>query len=126
MPLNRQTVTPAERITLPLYMTVCTLYGAVYLFDPRRNLDGVHALVYQRGVLPMPVWGALFLSIGAVIGVARFGYHHRLMTAFALSMCAITWFIWGVLYVVSIVMDPAVSLVGGCIASMTMLVKRGM
>lgn len=135
MPLNRDTVTAAELITLPLYMTVCGAYGLTYLFDPLDNLNSVHALAYQRSVLPMPVWGVLFLVIGAIIGVARFVYHHRLTTAFALSMCAVTWLIWGALYVVSMVMDPTISAVapvlpwfvsGGCIASIAMLVKRGL
>lgn len=133
MPLTRQTVTAASRIMLPAYAVLSGAFGLVYTFDPLGRLDGVHALAAQRAVMngTMTPWGLLFVGL-ALLMLLAFRIRNRMMFAFALCCCAVTWFLWGVLYTVSIFIDPETSLlapglplfvVTACIASTVSLLK---
>lgn len=111
MPLTRATVTVASRIMLPTYVLLVVALGLIYLLDPLDNLRGVPALAFPRLVVggSMAPWGLIFLSIGAVMGSA-FATHSRIWFCFGLCLCAVTFFLWAGMYVVSLVIDPDTSL----------------
>lgn len=59
--------------------------------------------------------------------------HHRLVFAYALCCCALTWFIWGVFFAASIFDNPNTSYLApvlpwfvsiACIASVSSLVRK--
>lgn len=132
MPLDRSHITAASKIMLPTYVVLATLAGLVYTFDPLGRVAGIHTLAFQRSVMPLWIWGCLFLGLAAlmVLALAR---HSRDGFAFALAVSAVTWFAWGCLYLVSAATDPQASILApafpwfvatACIASMVSLVKR--
>lgn len=134
MPLTRSTVTVASRIMLPAYVVLSAAFGLVYTFDPLHRLHSVHALAFQRqvGGDSMLLWGLIFLGLAAAMVVA-FSRHNRMLFAFALCCCAVTWFLWGCMYAVSAVIDPQTSLLAPvlswfvttcCVASTASLLKR--
>lgn len=133
MVLTRATVTAASRVMLPTYAALSAVFGLVYTFDPGHRLGGVHALAAQRQVMggTMLPWGAVFFALAGLMLLA-FVKQSRMTFAFALCCCAVTWFLWGVLYAVSAVIDqetsflaPALPLfvTAACIASTVSLLK---
>lgn len=132
MPLDRAHITAASKIMLPTYVVLATLAGCVYTFDPFGRVAGIHALTFQRSVMPVWLWGCPFLVLAALMVLAlvrrsRDGF------AFALAVSSVAWFAWGCLYLVSATTDPEASVLApafpwfvavACIASMVSLVKR--
>lgn len=134
MPLTRETVTAASRIMLPAYVVCSAAFGLVYTFDPLDNLETINALEFPRQVMggTMLPWGLLFLALTLVM-VAAFTRSDRMMMAFGLCCCAVTWLIWGCLYAGSIIINPETSMLApvlpwfvttACIASTVSLIKR--
>jgi hypothetical protein len=134
MPLTRETITVASRVMLPAYTILSAAFGLVYTFDPLDRLGRVHALAAQRAVMggSMLPWGLVFLALTALM-VAAIVAKNRLLFAFGLCCCAMTWGMWSVLYAVSAVIDPQTSVlapafpafvVACCVASTMSLLKR--
>ncbi len=130
MPLDRANVTATSRIMLPAYVILTATVGFVYTFDPFGRVAAVSALTFQRSLMPLWIWGALFLALAAVM-LAAFARRSRHMFALALSVASVTWFTWGCFYLTSAVIDPHVSILAAvfpwfiataCIASMVSLV----
>lgn len=133
MPLTRSTVTAASRIMLPAYVVLTAVYGLIYTIDPGGRMGSVHALVFQRKLMggDMLPWGLVFLGLASLMLLA-FSRRNRLMFAFGLCCCAVTWFLWGCMYIASVVIDTETSplapvlpwfVCACCIASTVSLLK---
>jgi hypothetical protein len=132
MPLTRSNVTVASRIMLPTYVVLTTMFGLVYVIDPFGSLGNISALRFQRSVMPMAAWGAILLALSALMVVA-FTRQSRMLFAFALACCAMTWFLWGGMYAVSVALAPTEASLNApilpwfvsvaCVASMASLLK---
>ena len=94
MPLTRTTVTAASRTMLPAYVVLSALVGVVYIVDPGNRLGRAPSITFQRDVMPLEVWGAVMVGLAALM-VAAMLSQRRLLFAYALSCCALTWLIWG-------------------------------
>lgn len=74
MPLDRAHMTEAERVTLRLYPVAYAAIGLVLMFQPATRTSGP-AFEPARLLLPMPVWGLLFVLIAAAevlaLGIQR-------------------------------------------------------
>lgn len=132
MPLDRDHVTSASLIMLPAYVILAVVFGLVYVFDPGGRVDGVHALAAQREVMPLAVWGVMFLCLAGLMCLAL-ATRSRTLFSYALAVAAVSWFTWGCLYLASVFVDPAASVISpfpawfvatACIASMVSLVRR--
>lgn len=129
--LTRDAITIASRIMLPAYVALSLAYGLVYVADPAHRLDGVSALTFQRSLMPMWCWGCVHLALAALMGVALY-LRSRMVFAFALACCAMTWLLWGAMYAVSVLQTsdtsvlaplPSLFVTTACIASMTSLLR---
>lgn len=108
MPLIWGNVTVASRIMLPTYVALTAVIGGVYLLDPGDRLNSVHALSAQRILMPMQVWGLMFLVVCAVM-VSALLTHRRFWFVFALYLCGATFLMWSALYAWSVFLDPQTS-----------------
>jgi hypothetical protein len=133
VPLTRRTITAASRIMLPAYVALTAAFGIVYLTDPFGRLHDVPALAFPREVMQgsMTPWGIVFLGIAAVMSAA-FITRSRIWFCFGLSLCAVTFVLWGGMYAVSIGIDSRASVTApfyplfvatACVASMTSLLR---
>lgn len=94
MPLTRTTITSASRTMLPAYVVLSLTFGVYYVTDPDGRLNRAPSTTFQRDVMPLEVWGAILLAIG-VLMLSAIATRRRLLFAYALCCCALTWFIWG-------------------------------
>ena len=80
LPLHRRTVTVASRIMLPTYVGLFTLIGLAYLFQPAARVQASPALAFADRLIPMPVWGGIFLTTAGLLSAAMLVAHRRRWT----------------------------------------------
>lgn len=95
MTLTRQNVTAASRIMLPTYVIFFAWLGLSYIFGPDAPLTAAPALAFADALMPLVVWGWLFVAC-AVVMTAALLLHLRLMFRFALRMCGLSMLAWAV------------------------------
>lgn len=88
MPLDRQHVTAASRIMLPTYVSFFALLGINYLAADDIALASP-ALAFANDVMPLPVWGCLFIAC-AVIMFCALVTKRRALYRWALRMCGLS------------------------------------
>ena len=93
--LTRDNVTAASRVMLPTYVLTFAALGANYVLTPAHTLTQSTALAFADGLMPLPVWGAVFLAASATM-LTAIVVHRRLLFRFALRVCAMSMFIWAV------------------------------
>lgn len=108
MHLTRATVTAASRIMLPTYVALNIVVGLTYALDPGGRIARVDSLAFQRDVMPMSMWGLIFVALAVVMSVALISHTRELMS-FALYACAVTWALWAAMYAGSLGIDPDAS-----------------
>lgn len=94
MSLDRQNVTAASRIMLPTYVVFFGVLGVNYLIADDTAAANP-ALVFANAMMPLPVWGALFIicSCGMAGALAT---KRRLPYRFALRICAGAMGLWAI------------------------------
>lgn len=107
MPLDRDHVTIASRVMLPAYVLADLLFGVAFVLPGSRPLRAP-ALGPARDVLPLAVWGGIWLAVAVVMAAALLR-RSRLMFTFALSTNAVAWFLWGCLLEAAVLSQPAVT-----------------
>lgn len=92
MPLDRQHVTTASRIMLPTYVAFFGLLGLNYLTAEDTALANP-ALAFANDVMPLPIWGGLFIACAFVMFCALVT-KRRLLYRWALRMCGLSMLFW--------------------------------
>jgi hypothetical protein len=92
MTLTRDTVTAASRIMLPTYVVFFAVLGANYLIADG-TADASPALAFADALMPLPVWGCMFLACSTLMAAALVS-KKRLLYRWALRMCAISMVFW--------------------------------
>jgi hypothetical protein len=108
MRLTRATVTAASRIMLPAYVVLNILVGVFYTLAPTDRLNRIDSLAFQRAVMPMHMWGLVFVALAVVMAGALLSHRRELMT-FALFTCAVTWACWSAMYAASLHVNAGAS-----------------
>ncbi len=88
MPLTRDTMTTASRVTLPTYVIFFGWLGITYLLAPRDRLDESPALRYTDTVIDLRALGILLLGAGALMAYALVR-HSRDTSRYALVVAGI-------------------------------------
>lgn len=70
MPLDRAHVTVASRIMLPAYPLFAAGIGLSLILTPLDRLSETPAFRYVAELAPLRLWGAVFLTVAAVLVVA--------------------------------------------------------
>jgi hypothetical protein len=96
MPLSRATITAASRIMLPTYATLFLSLGVNYLVKPPRLGDSP-ALTFADQLLPLQVWGAIFLTAGLLM-VTALATRRRLLFEYALWLGGLTLAAWAIVF----------------------------
>lgn len=96
MPLTLATVTVASRIMLPTYVMLFAGLGLNYTLALGR-LNTSPVLDYADRVLPLPVWGVMFLTVSVVMGAAM-AKHHRTLSRFGLWLGIVCMGVWAVVF----------------------------
>ena len=92
MPLTRDNITAASRVMLPTYVVFFAVLGANYLIADG-TATATPALAFTNALMPLPVWGAVFLACSTLMAVALI-VHKRLLYRFALRMCGLSMAVW--------------------------------
>lgn len=100
-PLRRDAVTRSVRIMLPTYPLVAGLLGLNYICTPEEILLQTPVFVTAAEILPMPVWGALFVSISIGLTWALFAEHRR-GYQMALNTLMVAWGMWVLVFAWSV------------------------
>lgn len=93
MPLDRTHITVASRVMLPTYCAFFTLLGVNYIATPFDTITASPALRFANAVMPLPVWGGLFLACAAVM-LAALVVKRRIPFRFALRVCMLSMLVW--------------------------------
>jgi hypothetical protein len=93
---------------LPVYVGHSAIFGCLFLWDPQNRLERSPSLALARAMLPLRVWGFIFLSIGCVMMFALVSHHRRDFT-FALYLYAVTMFLWVGIYIGALFLNPDAS-----------------
>ena len=91
-PLQRDTVTAASRIMLPTYVVFFGLLGINYLAADQ-TAQASPPLVYVDDRVPLPAWGAVFLTCAAVMAVSLL-LRRRTLYRYALWYCGLAMVVW--------------------------------
>lgn len=94
MPLDRQHITAASRVMLPAYVVFFAALGFNYMTAEQVALNNP-ALAFANDLMPLPVWGAVFLVCACLMGVALL-LKQRFLYRFALRFCAVSMVFWAV------------------------------
>lgn len=92
MPLTRDSVTAASRIMLPTYVVFFAALGLNYLIADG-TASASPALAYIDTLMPLKVWGAVFLCCSALMVVAMLR-RGRTLFRFPLRFCALAMIVW--------------------------------
>lgn len=92
MPLDRAHVTAASRVMLPTYVVFFLLLGLNYLTAEQVALANP-ALAFANDVMPLPIWGGLFVFCAFVMFAALLT-KRRTLYRWALRMCGISMVFW--------------------------------
>jgi len=93
MPLDRAHVTSASRIMLPSYAIFFAVIGLGYIFGQAGRVIAAPMLRYADTIMPIQVWGGVFLACGLLMALAL-RLHHRLLYRWALTICGFSMVIW--------------------------------
>lgn len=97
-PLSRTGVTVASRTMIPAYVAHATWFGIIYVFDPFHRVAHAPGLTLARSIgLPMSLWGAMFLTMAALM-VAAMIRGSRDLFVFALYCYAVVMVWWACIY----------------------------
>lgn len=100
MILTRRTVTASSMLMLPTYLAIDLIYGlALLLSSPSRYVSPAYDAA--RDVLPLRVWGVVFLILAAVMAVAIILKRRRVMML-ALCLGVGIWACWGTLFLAAL------------------------
>lgn len=102
MPLTRTNVTVASRIMLPTYGLIAAGLGVVYTFDPFNRNAGNSALAFAVTIMPLFVWGCLFLAVSALMAWSM-RCHNRSSMIFALYVFAGAMTLWALAFLVAVI-----------------------
>jgi hypothetical protein len=100
MPLDREHITRASLVMLPTYVGMFVVLGCGYMLIPNARALSNPPLAYADSVLPLTVWGGLFLAIGLLMAVSLMT-RHRTAFRYALSLGSLCMGIWTVVFVVA-------------------------
>lgn len=104
--LARSTVTVASRIMLPTYVLLFGVLGANYALTPSARLNDSPALDFASVVLPLPVWGCMFLAASAAMATALLT-HRRLLFRIALWVGLVCLALWAVVFLAAAIFSNA-------------------
>lgn len=105
-PLTRASITVASRIMLPAYVILFTVAGFNYAVTPISRLGQSPALAYADTLMPLRVWGCLFLAVAALMLVAL-ASGQRLLFCYGLLVCVICMGIWAAVFLLGAIFADA-------------------
>ena len=108
--LTRSSLTPAARSAMPAFVFLTTVLGANYIITPAHRLRASPALAYGDRLMPLPLWGALFLICAAFMVTAMVlsgRTWSRPLFAYALWLTASCQGLWAVVFAVAAINSVA-------------------
>lgn len=105
MPLDREHLTVASRITVPTYVVFFTVIGANFLFGPASRNTSSPMLRYADSLMGIRAWGGLFLGCGLLMLVAMW-VHSRDLYRYGLLVCALSMATWTLVAIGGIFAEP--------------------
>lgn len=112
MPLDRQHITTASAVMLPWYTVTDAVFGAVFILDPQGRVASAPSLDVARTLLPLDVWGGMWLAM-ALLMVAAAISRNRDYMILALWISGIVWLLWGFVTAASVITEHAVTPLAG-------------
>lgn len=106
--LTSANVTAASRIMLPTYVVLATYLGLLYIVDPQGRVQRAPGLSLAREMMPMPAWGACFLTIAALMTFALLSRRRRFFM-YALYLYAVAAVLWAGIYLGATQLSPDAS-----------------
>lgn len=92
MPLDRRHITVASRIMLPTYAVFFAGLGLNYLF-PGEAAAASPVLTFVNHLIPLEVWGGLFIFCAAIM-VTALVRRSRVLYRWALRVCGFSMLFW--------------------------------
>lgn len=85
---------PASKVMIPTYPAFAIVLGSTYCLTPEDVLMRTPAFRYASELLPMPVWGWLFILVGlaqvAILLLSRSSFAYALLLA-VMGMSMVVW-----------------------------------
>lgn len=106
MSLTRANVTTASRVMLPTYVLLFAWLGVNYLLTPATRLHESPALDYASAILPMRLWGGMFLAASLAMAGALV-MQHRLAFRIALWVGLVCLVIWAAVFGLAAIFSTA-------------------
>lgn len=104
MPLDRAHLNPALRIMVPAFVIFFAVIGVNFIANtPRLGLSPM--LQYADGLMPLQVWGGLFLFCSLLMAAAMVR-HHRGMYRYGLLVCCLSMILWTLVAIAGAVVEP--------------------
>lgn len=103
MTLDRTSVTVASRVMLPTYVVLFAGLGTNYAVTPMLSgrLAASPALAYANGLLPLPAWAMMFLTV-AVLMAGALASGNRHLYRYALWLAILSMTIWAVVFALAV------------------------
>jgi hypothetical protein len=96
----RRTFGPLLRRLVPAFPIASGLLGLSYCFTPRERWLASPVFSVADSIMPMPVWGAAFLTVAAILSVGM-ACHRRTVYEHGLAVLIGLLLIWAVVFGVS-------------------------
>lgn len=105
MVLDRDHVTVASRIMLPTYVVFFSVIGGNFALAQRPRLFESPMLRYADHLMPIQLWGGLFVTC-ALIMLAAMLRRDRLLYRYGLLVCGMAMAVWTAVAVVGLLVEP--------------------
>lgn len=112
MPLDRAHITKASALMLPFYIVTDAIYGVMFILDPGSRFGHAPSLAIARELLPLDVWGVMWLTLACFM-VGAWGSRRRDAMIGALWVSLITWLLWGFTTAAAVFTQPLVTPLAG-------------
>lgn len=104
-PLDRDHVTVASKIMLPTYVAFFSVVGMNFALAPSPRLLESPMLRYADHLMPIRLWGALFVACGLIMLTALVT-KNRMMYRYGLLVCGLSMSVWTAVAVVGLFFEP--------------------
>ncbi len=112
MPLDRAHITATSAVMLPFYTLTDLVFGLVFIFDPQDRLALAPSMDAARAIMPLEVFGGMWLAL-AVVMVSAWFSRNRDSMLLALHTSGLLWFLWSGVSGASVFLNPAVTYLAG-------------
>jgi hypothetical protein len=105
MPFDRAHLNTPSRIMAPVCAVFFAVIGSNFAAGTFGRADASPMLRYANTLMPIPVWGALFI-VCALLMVAAMVRGSRMVYRYALLVCSFSMVVWSLVAVAGIFVEP--------------------